>query len=139
MEHHYAKKLSEMDEEVRRMEADQDRLLAELHELERRSETAVAAETQQLRETLAAKAAALEEVKQRQKDMNRLATSRTRDEARLKGLDEEISKMKRVRVQLQKKLDEEKKKQREYQAPHPPSNIDLHIEYRCRQSEQSVL
>jgi hypothetical protein len=46
---------------------------------------AVAAETQQLRETLAAKAAALEEVKQRQKDMNRLATSRTRDEARLKG------------------------------------------------------
>jgi hypothetical protein len=46
---------------------------------------AVAAETQQLRETLAAKAAALEEVKQRQKDMSRLATSRTRDEARLKG------------------------------------------------------
>jgi hypothetical protein len=31
----------------------------------------------------------------------------------LPGLDEEISKMKRVRVQLQKKLDEEKKKQRE--------------------------
>ncbi|KAG5177096.1 hypothetical protein JKP88DRAFT_249009 [Tribonema minus] len=113
MEQHYSRKLAEMDEEVRRMEADQERLLAELHDLERRSETALASETQQLRATLEEKAAALEGMKQRQREMGRLAASRTRDEARLKGLDDEISRMKRARVELQKRLDEEKKKQRE--------------------------
>jgi hypothetical protein len=111
MEHHYRQKLSEMDEEVRRMEADHNHLLEELKTLEAKAETAVHADADRLRKQLTEKTQALGAARQKQQELGRLASARSADAARVKALGDEITKMKKAKIDLQKRLDAEKREQ----------------------------
>ncbi len=115
MEHHYKQKLDEMDVEVRRMEADHDKLLEEVKEMEKKSGLhnmgGGTKHTERLHEMLSKKTAELEDAKKRQKELTRLAAGRSKEAARVKGLGEEIVKMKRARIVLQKNLENQRREQ----------------------------
>eukprot|EP01084_Bolivina_argentea_P309166 534746_1 len=114
MEHHYKQKLGEMDVEVRRMEADHDNLLEEVKEIEKKNghhDIVGTKHTEKLRDMLNKKTTELEDAKKRQKELTRLAAGRGKEAARVKGLGEEILKMKRARVALQKNLDNQRREQ----------------------------
>ncbi len=112
MEHHYKQKLGEMDVEVRRMEADHEKLLEEVKAVEMKNghhNTAGTNHTEKFRDMLKKKTVELEAAKKRQQELTRLAAGREKEAARVKGLGEEIFKMKRARVVLQKNLENQRR------------------------------
>ncbi len=115
MEHHYKQKLGEMDVEVRRMEADHEILLEEVKAIEMKkcdhNSIVGTKHTEKLHDMLKKKTAELGDAKKRQQELTRLAAGREKEAARVKGLGEEIMKMKRARVVLQKNLDNQRREQ----------------------------
>ncbi|CAM9140129.1 unnamed protein product [Chrysoparadoxa australica] len=111
MEKHYMVKLAEMDEAVKRMEGEQLQLLNELQEMETSTKTAVKAEREKLKAKLERQTAALREAKMKQKELSNMAASKKRDDSKLATLEGEIGKMKRIKVDLMKQLDRERKAQ----------------------------
>ncbi len=117
MEHHYKQKLGEMDVEVRRLEADHEKLLDEVKAIDMKKSdhnnnmVGTNHTAEKLRDVLKKKTAELENTKKRQQELTRLAAGRQKEAARVKGLGEEIMKMKRARVVLQKNLDNQRREQ----------------------------
>ncbi|CAM9992875.1 unnamed protein product, partial [Laminaria digitata] len=70
-------------------------------------------EREKLRGQLKEKTAALHKAKERQSELSVLSRDRRRKEESMRGLETEIMKMKKIKVELQRRLDEEQKRQRE--------------------------
>ncbi|CAM9599974.1 unnamed protein product, partial [Ectocarpus sp. 8 AP-2014] len=113
MQQHYEHKLQEMDVEVHRHEQEHERLLSDLAKLEKQTEVAVQSEREKLRKQLKDKTAALAKAKERQSELSVLSRDRRIKQDTMRGLETEILKMKKNKIDLQRRLDSEKKRQRE--------------------------
>ncbi|CAB1117459.1 unnamed protein product [Ectocarpus sp. CCAP 1310/34] len=113
MQQHYEHKLREMDVEVHRHEQEHERLLSDLAKLEKQTEVAVQSEREKLQKQLKDKTAALAKAKERQSELSVLSRDRRIKQDTMRGLETEILKMKKNKLDLQRRLDSEKKRQRE--------------------------
>ncbi|CAM9559607.1 unnamed protein product [Ectocarpus sp. 12 AP-2014] len=113
MQQHYEHKLREMDVEVHRHEQEHERLLSDLAKLEKQTEVAVQSEREKLQRQLKDKTAALAKAKERQSELSVLSRDRRIKQDTMRGLETEILKMKKNKIDLQRRLDLEKKRQRE--------------------------
>ncbi|POM65415.1 Kinesin-like protein [Phytophthora palmivora] len=114
----YEHKMAEMVEEVRIAQGDRDRLVEEIQQIEKKS--AAEGDTSggnvrlaKLSRDLKVKEDELHALRKKQNDINRFMSQKKKNEMQLRVLNSEISNMKRQKVDLVKKMQEERKRYEE--------------------------
>ncbi|KUF91836.1 Kinesin protein [Phytophthora nicotianae] len=118
MKSFYEQKMAEMVEEVRAAQEGRDRLVDEIQQIEKKA--AAEGDTSggngrlaKLSRDLKVKEDELDALRKKQNDMNRFMTQKKKNEMQLRVLNSEISNMKRQKVDLVKKMQEERKRYEE--------------------------
>ncbi|KAK1945275.1 Kinesin-like protein KIF21A [Phytophthora citrophthora] len=118
MKNFYEQKMAEMVEEVRNAQVDHDRLVDEIQQTEKKA--AAEGDTSggngrlaKLTRDLKVKEGELNALRKKQNDMNRFMAQKKKNEMQLRVLNSEISNMKRQKVDLVKKMQEERKRYEE--------------------------
>ncbi|KAG6977450.1 hypothetical protein JG688_00000362 [Phytophthora aleatoria] len=118
MKSFYEQKMAEMVEEVRTAQEGRDRLVDEIQQIEKKA--AAEGDTSggngrlvKLSRDLKVKEDALDALRKKQNDMNRFMAQKKKNEMQLRVLNSEISNMKRQKVDLVKKMQEERKRYEE--------------------------
>ncbi|GLE05225.1 hypothetical protein PINS_up014225 [Pythium insidiosum] len=115
----YEQKIEQMTAEVRVVQVDRDRLIEEIEQIETKMRTSGDVGGQgsgrlaKLSSELKDKEAELVSLKKKQNDMNRFMNQKKKNEMQLRVLTAEISTMKRQKVELMKKMQEERKRYEE--------------------------
>ncbi|TMW56713.1 hypothetical protein Poli38472_006723 [Pythium oligandrum] len=114
----YEQKMAQMAEEVRSAQLDRDRLLEEMHQIEVKIKSGVdqgagSGRLAKLASDLKEKEAELTSLKKKQNEMNRFMNQKKKNEMQLRVLTSEISNMKRQKVELMKKMQDERKRYEE--------------------------
>ncbi|GMF46230.1 unnamed protein product [Phytophthora fragariaefolia] len=118
MKSFYEQKMAEMVEEVRAAQVDRDRLVEEIQQIEQKA--AAEGDTSggngrlaKLSRDLKVKEDELQALRKKQNDINRFMNQKKKNETQLRVLNSEISNMKRQKVDLVKKMQEERKRYEE--------------------------
>ncbi|KAI9989351.1 hypothetical protein PInf_019629 [Phytophthora infestans] len=118
MKSFYEQKMAEMVEEVRAAQVGRDQLVDEIQQIEKKA--AAEGDTSggngrlaKLSRDLKVKEGELDALRKKQNDMNRFMAQKKKNEMQLRVLNSEISNMKRQKVDLVKKMQEERKRYEE--------------------------
>ncbi|KAG7391888.1 Kinesin-like protein kif21b [Phytophthora pseudosyringae] len=118
MKNFYEQKMAEMVEEVRTTQVDRDHLVEEIQQTEKKA--AAEGDTSggngrlaKLSRDLKVKEDELHALRKKQNDMNRFMAQKKKNEMQLRVLNSEIGNMKRQKVDLVKKMQEERKRYEE--------------------------
>ncbi|KAG6611208.1 Kinesin-like protein [Phytophthora cinnamomi] len=118
MKSFYEQKMAEMVEEVRTAQVDRDRLVDEIQQIEKKAAaegdtTGGNGRLAKLSRDLKVKEEELQNLRKKQNDINRFMNQKKKNETQLRVLNSEISNMKRQKVDLVKKMQEERKRYEE--------------------------
>lgn len=114
----YEQKMAQMVEEVRTAQVDRDRLVDDIQQIERKIQaegdtTGGNGRLSKLSRELKAKEEELQSLRKKQNEMNRFMNQKKKNEMQLRVLNSEITNMKRQKVDLVKKMQEERKRYEE--------------------------
>lgn len=115
MKTYYEQKMAQMVEEVRVAQSDRDRLMDEIQQLEHKIQTEGDAPSgngrlAKLSKDLKTKEEELQSLRKKQTEMNRFMNQSKKNEGQLRILNNEITNMKRQKVDLVKKMQDERKR-----------------------------
>ncbi|KAG7398824.1 Kinesin-like protein kif21b [Phytophthora boehmeriae] len=114
----YEQKMAQMVEEVRNAQVDRDRLADEIQQIEQKIQVEGGpsggdVRLSKLSRDLKTKEEELQALRKKQNDMNRFMNQKKKNEMQLRVLNSEITNMKRQKVDLVKKMHEERKRYEE--------------------------
>uniref|UniRef100_K3XBM4 Kinesin motor domain-containing protein n=1 Tax=Globisporangium ultimum (strain ATCC 200006 / CBS 805.95 / DAOM BR144) TaxID=431595 RepID=K3XBM4_GLOUD len=114
MKNFYEQKMAQMAEEVRMAQMDRDKLIEEIQQIETKiregDHSGGGARLDKLSKDLKTKEDELSALRKKQTEMNRFVNQKKKNEMQLRVLTAEISNMKRQKVDLVKKMQEERKR-----------------------------